>query len=103
MPLELSKKALKIKPSSTMEITERVKTMKREGLDIVSLTAGEPDFQTPENICAEGIRAIREGLTKYTPASGLLELKEAVSEKFKRFNHLDYGTGPERKSSICTG
>lgn len=93
MPLELSKKALKIKPSSTMEITERVKTMKREGLDIVSLTAGEPDFQTPENICAEGIRAIREGLTKYTPASGLLELKEAVSEKFKRFNHLDYGTG----------
>lgn len=90
MPLELSVKALNIKPSSTMEITEKAKDMLRSGKDIISFSAGEPDFKTPDNISEAGKRAIDEGKTKYTKAAGLDELKRAVSEKFKRVNHLDY-------------
>lgn len=90
MSLELSKKALNIKPSATMEITEKAKAMKRSGKDIIGFTAGEPDFATPKNICEAAKGAIDEGQTKYTQASGLNELKEAVSKKFKEFNHLDY-------------
>lgn len=90
MSLELSKKALAIKPSSTMEITEKAKMLKQEGRDIISFAPGEPDFATPENICRAAKQAIDQGLTKYTAASGLLELKEAVCEKFRSFNHLHY-------------
>ena len=90
MSLNLSEKGLKISPSVTLEITAKAKSMKAEGIDVISFGAGEPDFNTPENIRKEGIRAIEEGLTKYTPASGIVQLKEAVCKKFKEENNLDY-------------
>ncbi len=84
MSLNLSEKGLQISPSVTLEITAKAKAMKAEGIDVISFGAGEPDFNTPENIRKEGIRAIEDGLTRYTPASGIIELKEAVCEKFKK-------------------
>ena len=90
MSLELFQKALKIKTSSTMAITELAKQMKAEGKDIISFSAGEPDFRTPEHISEAAKKAIDNGLTKYTAASGLLELKKAVAAKFLSFNHLKY-------------
>ncbi len=90
MSLELSEKALRVKPSSTLEITARAKEMKMQGKDVVSFGAGEPDFNTPENICIAAKRAIDDGFTKYTPASGIMELKEALSKKFKHFNNIKY-------------
>ncbi len=90
MALTLSEKAKNVKPSSTLEITARSKALKAEGRDIVGFGAGEPDFPTPKNICDAAVKAIQEGFTRYTPASGINELKEAISEKFRRFNHLEY-------------
>lgn len=92
MSLELSTKAKMVKPSSTLAITAKAKELKSNGVDIVGFGAGEPDFNTPENINEVAIDAIKSGFTKYTPASGTLELKEAVSKKFKEFNKLDYST-----------
>ena len=91
MSLELSKKAAAVKPSSTLAITARAKELRAQGKDVVGFGAGEPDFDTPENICEAAIAAITEGFTKYTPASGTAELKEAVCKKFREFNHLEYG------------
>lgn len=90
MSLELSKKAAAVKPSSTLAITAKAKELKAQGIDVVGFGAGEPDFDTPVNVCDAAIAAIRGGYTRYTPASGTNELKEAVSKKFKRFNNLDY-------------
>lgn len=90
MSLTLSKKAQAVKPSSTLAITAKAKELKAQGVDIVGFGAGEPDFNTPENICKAGIKAIETGFTKYTPASGTNELKAAISKKFKTFNGLDY-------------
>ncbi|MBU5426598.1 pyridoxal phosphate-dependent aminotransferase [Tissierella pigra] len=90
MDFILSTKGLRIEPSITLEITAKAKAMKDSGIDVVSFGAGEPDFNTPENIQNEGIRAIKEGLTRYTPASGIVELKNAICEKFKEDNNLDY-------------
>ncbi len=90
MSLELSKKAAAVKPSSTLAITAKAKELRAAGKDVVGFGAGEPDFDTPKNICDAAIRAINEGFTKYTPASGINELKEAVCQKFKSFNHLEY-------------
>ncbi|NLL81611.1 MAG: pyridoxal phosphate-dependent aminotransferase [Tissierellia bacterium] len=88
--MTLSKKGLNIEPSVTLEITAKAKAMKDKGIDIISFSVGEPDFNTPINIQDEGIRAIREGLTKYTPVSGINELKKAICNKFKRDNGLEY-------------
>ena len=90
MPTTLSSKGLAVKSSSTLEITAKAKAMRASGIDVVTFGAGEPDFPTPENICEAAIKAIRDGKTKYTPASGIRELKEAVSKKFKDFNKVDY-------------
>ena len=90
MPTTLSSRALAVKSSSTLEITAKAKALKAQGVDVISFGAGEPDFPTPENICDAAIKAIRDGKTKYTPASGIPELKEAISRKFKEFNHVDY-------------
>lgn len=92
MSLELSKKAAAVKPSSTLAITAKAKELKAQGKDVVGFGAGEPDFNTPENICDAAIKAIKDGFTKYTPASGTNELKAAISKKFKEFNGLDYDT-----------
>ena len=84
MALTLSKKAQAVKPSSTLAITAKAKQLKKEGRDVVGFGAGEPDFNTPENICNAAINAIRTGFTKNTPASGTVELKEAISKKYPR-------------------
>ena len=90
MALTLSKKAKAVKPSSTLAITAKAKELKAEGIDVVGFGAGEPDFNTPEHINQAAIQAIHDGFTKYTPASGIPELKEAISHKFQTFNHLHY-------------
>jgi aspartate aminotransferase len=90
MSLSLSKKAMAVKPSSTLAITAKAKELKASGIDVVGFGAGEPDFNTPKNICDAAIKAINDGFTKYTPASGTVELKKAVSAKFKSFNGLEY-------------
>lgn len=90
MALTLSRKAQAVKPSSTLAITAKAKEMRASGIDVVGFGAGEPDFNTPDNVCEAAIKAIHDGFTKYTPASGTNELKEAISRKFKEFNKLDY-------------
>ena len=90
MPTTLSEKAKKVKSSSTLEITAKAKALKAAGEDVCSFGAGEPDFPTPENIRQAGIHAIETGQTRYTAASGIVELKEAICRKFKSFNNLEY-------------
>lgn len=90
MSLTLSEKAKRVKPSSTLAITAKAKAMRAEGIDVVGFGAGEPDFNTPENICNAACEAINSGFTKYTPASGTDELKAAISDKFHDFNNLTY-------------
>ncbi|BCN31409.1 pyridoxal phosphate-dependent aminotransferase [Anaeromicropila herbilytica] len=92
MSLTLSKKASEVKPSSTLAITAKANELKAKGIDVVGFGAGEPDFNTPDNINQAAIKAINEGFTKYTPASGIEELKKAVCKKFKEFNHIEYNT-----------
>lgn len=93
MSLELSKKAQAVKPSSTLAITAKAKELKSQGIDVVGFGAGEPDFDTPDNINEAAIKAIHDGFTKYTDASGTLELKQAVCRKFEAFNKLSYKPG----------
>ena len=88
--MNLSKKNMSISPSPTLAIDSKFKEMKANGVDVVGFGAGEPDFETPENIKNAAIEAIKEGFTRYTPASGTLELKKAVAEKFKKDNNLNY-------------
>ncbi len=88
--MKLSNKSLSISPSSTLAIDAKAKKMKSEGIDVIGFGAGEPDFDTPVHIKEAAIKAINEGFTKYTPASGTLELKEAVCRKFKSDNGLLY-------------
>lgn len=90
MSLTLSRKAQAVKPSSTLEITAKAKALKAQGIDVVGFGAGEPDFNTPENICNVACEAIRTGFTKYTPVPGIVELKQAICDKFEKFNHLNY-------------
>ncbi|CAN5161348.1 pyridoxal phosphate-dependent aminotransferase [soil metagenome] len=80
----------RIKPSATIAITDKARELKAAGKDIIALGAGEPDFDTPENIKEAAIRAIRGGKTKYTAIDGIPELKAAIVAKFKRENNLDY-------------
>ena len=87
----LSKKFQSVTPSSTLAITAKFNEMKASGIDVVGFGAGEPDFDTPEHIREAAIKAINEGFTRYTPASGTKELKQAVADKFARDNGLSYG------------
>ncbi len=86
----LSKRATLVKPSATLGITSKANKMRQEGIDIVSFGAGEPDYDTPQSIKNAGKDAIDKGKTKYTPSTGILELKQAVCEKFKVDNNLIY-------------
>ncbi|WP_319558005.1 pyridoxal phosphate-dependent aminotransferase [Thiomicrorhabdus sp.] len=87
----LSDRVNRVKPSLTLVITAKAAELKRAGKDIISLGAGEPDFDTPEHIKNAGINAIRNGQTRYTAVDGIPELKEAIIAKFKRDNSLEYG------------
>ena len=86
----IAKRASAIKPSPTLATAAKAKAMKAQGIDVVDFGVGEPDFDTPENVKEAAKKAIQAGFTKYTPASGTDELKEAVVEKFKRDNGLAY-------------
>jgi aspartate aminotransferase len=90
MSTGIAKRAQSIKPSPTLATAAKAKSMKAQGIDVVDFGVGEPDFDTPENVKQAGIKAIQSGFTKYTPASGTDELKEAVIEKFKKDNSLSY-------------
>jgi aspartate aminotransferase len=82
----------RVKPSATLAVTAQARQLKAEGRDVIGLGAGEPDFDTPENIKQAAIDAITRGETKYTDADGMPQLKAAISAKFKRENGLDYST-----------
>lgn len=90
--MDLSNKAMKINPSITLEITAKAKELKESGVDVVSFGAGEPDFNTPENIIEAAIKAMKDGKTKYTPTSGILDLRKSICDKFKKDNELNYDT-----------
>jgi aspartate aminotransferase len=87
----LADRTMRIKPSATMAVTDKARALKAAGRDVIGLGAGEPDFDTPDNIKEAAIRAIRDGrAAKYTAVEGIPELKAAVARKFKRENELDY-------------
>jgi len=86
----LSNRAKSLKPSPTLAINAKAKAMQAQGIHVISFGAGEPDFDTPENIKKAAIMAIEEGFTKYTPVGGIDELKDAIIHKFQRDNHLTY-------------
>ncbi|HEV8680675.1 MAG TPA: pyridoxal phosphate-dependent aminotransferase [Stellaceae bacterium] len=95
----LANRLARVKPSPTMAITALATELKAAGRDIISLSVGEPDFDTPENIRAAGIAAIERGETRYTVFDGRIELKRAIAAKFKRENGLDYETSQITVSS----
>lgn len=88
--LHLSSRVQRIKPSPTIAVTQRAAELKRAGKDVIGLGAGEPDFDTPAHIKEAAIEAIRDGFTKYTAVDGTVELKQAIINKFKRDNNLDF-------------
>lgn len=91
--MKFARRVDQIQPSQTLAITALVDSLRREGKDVVDLGAGEPDFDTPRVAREAGITAIEDGFTKYTPASGTMELKQAICDKLKRDNGLDFTPG----------
>ncbi len=90
MTTKLSQRAQAISPSETLKISSKAKSLAREGRSIISLSAGEPDFDTPEHICKAGLQAIENGFHGYTMNTGTPELREAIVDKLKRDNGLEY-------------
>jgi aspartate aminotransferase len=90
MKYTISDRAAALTPSLTLAIDAKAKQMKADGIDVVGFGAGEPDFPTPQHITDAAIQALRDGFTKYTPSSGIPELRQAAANKFKRDNGLDY-------------
>ncbi len=86
----ISDALLRVKPSATIAVTQKARDLRNAGRDIISLSIGEPDFDTPDNIKRAAIKAIERGETKYTPVAGIAPLREAIAAKFKRENGLDY-------------
>lgn len=90
MEFELSKRVESVKPSSTLMVAAKARALKLEGLPIIDLGVGEPDFDTPDHIKIAAITAINRGFTKYTPVEGIINLRKAICHKFKTDNGLDY-------------
>src|SRR5438270_5843703 len=90
MEYKISQRASLLSPSLTLAIDAKAKQMKAEGQDVVGFGAGEPDFDTPQHIKDAAAKALAEGFTKYTPSSGIPELRQAIADKFKRDNGLSY-------------
>ena len=90
MSLSLSKAALEIKPSATLKINAAVNRLRAEGVAVLSLGAGEPDFDTPKHVCQAAIRAIQTGQTRYTEVSGILSLRRAVCAYMEKEKGLHY-------------
>ncbi len=96
--MKLSQRAKKLQPSATLAITAKEKALKAQGVDVIGFGAGEPDFDSPENVKEEAIRAIRAGFTKYTAVGGIDELKEAIINRMK----LDYGLEYQKPEIIVS-
>ncbi|MBM3636403.1 MAG: pyridoxal phosphate-dependent aminotransferase [Alphaproteobacteria bacterium] len=90
----------RVKPSATIAVTQKARDLKAQGREIISLSVGEPDFDTPYNIKKAAMEAIQRGETKYTPVAGIQPLREAISKKFKHENGLDYKPS---QTIVCTG
>jgi len=90
VPLAVSRRVQRVKPSPTMAVSALAAELRAQGRDVIALGAGEPDFDTPEHIKAAAIAAIEAGQTKYTAVDGTVALKDAIRDKFKRDNDLDY-------------
>ncbi len=90
MPTSFNPRVASMQPSATLAMAGRAKKLKRAGADVIALSAGEPDFNTPEPVAEAGIQAIRENFTRYTQNPGMPELREAICEKFARENNLEY-------------
>ncbi|MEJ2528836.1 MAG: pyridoxal phosphate-dependent aminotransferase [Gammaproteobacteria bacterium] len=101
MSIKLSSRVQAVKPSPTLAVTTRAAEMRAAGKDIIGLGAGEPDFDTPDHIKQAGIKAIQDGFTKYTPVDGTPGLKQAIIDKFRRDNDLEYT--PEQILVSCGG
>ena len=96
--MKLAERLSTLKPSPTLAVTAKAKAMKAQGIDVVGFGAGEPDFDTPDNIKKAAIKALDEGFTKYTPSGGIEDLKDAIIEKFKKDNGITY----ERSQIVVT-
>ncbi|NGP88656.1 pyridoxal phosphate-dependent aminotransferase [Aliifodinibius halophilus] len=94
----ISKRAQSVSPSETLKISAKAKELARQGKSIISLSAGEPDFNTPKHICDNAIKAIKDGFHGYTMNTGTPELRESISNKLKRDNNLDYAPS----QIVCT-
>ena len=90
MATKLSNRVQKIKPSPTLTINARAKALRAEGHDVINLAVGEPDFETPEPIKQAAIQAIKDGFTRYTAVDGIASLKQAIVNKFIKYNNLSY-------------
>ena len=101
MSIKLSSRVQAVKPSPTLAVTSRAAEMRAAGKDIIGLGAGEPDFDTPDHIKQAAIKAINDGFTKYTPVDGTPGLKQAIIDKFKRDNGLEYA--PDEILVSCGG
>ena len=88
--MQLSSRATSLTPSLSLSVDSKAKAMKAEGIDVCSFGAGEPDFDTPDHIKAAAMASLETGFTKYTPSSGIPELRQAIAEKFQRDNGLEY-------------
>lgn len=100
MEQRLSERAQRLAPSATLAVTERATQLREQGVQVVALNVGEPDFGTPEHICAAAMRAVREQKTKYTTVSGILPLREAICEKLRRDNGVCFTPS---QISVSTG
>lgn len=94
----LTERVKNISPSMTLALTDKIADLRRQGVDIITLSLGEPDFGTPDNICEAAIKAIKEQKTKYTATAGIADLREAICEKLKNENGVTYAP-----SEICVG
>jgi aspartate/methionine/tyrosine aminotransferase len=88
--VKLASRVARVKPSFTLEMASKAAEMRSQGIDVINFSVGEPDFNTPDHIIAAGKAAMDEGFTKYTAGPGMIELRQAICEKLKRENGLDY-------------
>ncbi len=88
--MKLSKRVSQIKPSPTLAITAKANELKSKGINVISFGAGEPDFDTPNFVKEAAVKALYEGKTKYTPSAGILELREAIAQKYQKRNNINY-------------
>ena len=101
--IKIAKNLLRVEPSASSIASQRARTLKAEGRDIIALSAGEPDFATPEHVIEAAFDAARRGETRYTNAAGTPALKAAVIEKFKRENDLDFANDEVMTGNGGTG